>query len=72
MTANVRLLTPERALEQLCQLCDATRRSTVKVDREALNLVLIDYNVMLNALRSSYSYTVHLPEAKRERPRLTR
>ena len=64
---TVELITAEETLEEISHLVD-TRKSTVKIDRETLSRLLIDYDVMRGALRSSL-FKVNTP-AKRARARL--
>lgn len=67
MTITVDLLTSNETLEEISHLVDS-RKSTVRVDRQTLAQMLIDYDVMRNALRSA-QFKVVTPQ-KRPRARL--
>jgi hypothetical protein len=69
MTARVDLKLDQSAFDRLHEVSD-TRRSMVKVERDYLATLLMDYSVMLAALRSSGSFKVTEPESPRERRRL--
>ena len=64
---TVELITAEETLEEISHLVD-TRKRMVRVDREALSKLLIDYDVMRGALRSTL-FKVTTP-TKRPRARL--
>lgn len=66
MTIKVSLLTTHDAFTDLHQIAD-TRRSSVKVDREALLQLLIDHSVMTKALHCSNSFDVVMPVPERKR-----
>lgn len=67
MAQQVDLLTTEATLEELYPLADGKKR-VVRVNRDALNHLLIDYGVMLNALRGSATFKVVVPKPHRQRP----
>ena len=66
MATTITLLTTADCYENLCQLADGRQRRP-KVDRDALNHLLMDHQKMINALRSSTSFKVVEPQAKRQR-----
>ncbi len=69
MTIKVLLLTPSPVFEAMCKLADGRKRS-VKVNRDQLNLLVMDYQKMLNTLRGSSTFKVEHPQVKRQRPQL--
>lgn len=69
MTQEVRLLTSNDAFDQLHATADC-KKTTVRVGREQLSRLLVDYSVMLAALNSSTQFRVIEPVAFRQRPRL--
>ena len=68
MTINVNLLSSDETLEEISHVID-TRKRMVRVDREVLSQMLVDHDVMRNALRSA-QFKVITP-SKRPRARLT-
>jgi hypothetical protein len=69
MTQQVNLLTSNDAFHQLHELADG-KKSTVRVGRQQLLHLLIDYSVMLAALSGNNGFKVIEPAALRARPRL--
>ena len=66
MTEQVRLLTMQDEFERLHAMADG--RGSVRVERELLRHVLIDYSLMLGALHKASGFTVFEPNPKRQRP----
>jgi hypothetical protein len=66
MAINVRLLTPDETLDQISRLSDSRKRK-VGVSTQELHRLCIDYQVMVNAIRSSSSFKLELPARKREK-----
>lgn len=67
---QVKLLVDETTLKELEALADGRKRA-VRVDREALEKLLIDYGVMYNAITNNRGlFTVTEPQTapKRRRP----
>lgn len=69
MTTKITLLTPQDAFEALHSAANS-KKSQVRVDREALLHLLIDYGVMLGALQTNGCFRVIEAAGKRSRPRL--
>lgn len=70
MTANITLLSSTDTIDRLTKDADDTRKQVIKIDRQELVNLLIDYGVMYSALSGSTSFKVTEPE-RRERPRLS-
>lgn len=66
MATTVTLLTTSSTYIELCKLADGKQRRP-KVERDALNHLLMDHMKMLNALRASTSFKVIEPKPKRHR-----
>ena len=66
MATTVTLLTTTSVYLDLCKLADGRQRRP-KVDRDALNHLLMDHMKMINALRGSSSFRVVQPVARRQR-----
>lgn len=70
MTITVNLLTSQDDLDSLYKLVDGKKQS-IKVDRQKLDRLLIDYGVLTNAVQSSTSFKLIEPaKAARARVRL--
>jgi len=66
MTAQIKLLTSQDAFHRLHELING-RKETLKIDRQLLTNLLVDYSVMLAALSKTSGFAITEP---RERPRL--
>lgn len=60
----VQLHSPEPDVRGLEKIVDGTRKRVVTVNREQLDRLLMDYQIMLNALRSSSSFKVKTGDEK--------
>ena len=69
MTVNVSLLTSSDVLDRLTTVTDG-RGSVVRISRQELTDLLLDWSVMHSALSRSSTFKVTEPE-HRERPRLS-
>lgn len=69
MTANITLLSSTDTVDRLTNDADDTRKQVIKVNRQELINLLVDYSVMYSALSKSSTFKVTEPE-RRERPRL--
>jgi hypothetical protein len=67
MTAQIKLLTSQDAFHRMHQLING-RKDTLKIDKQMLTNLLVDYSVMLAALSKVSGFVVNEP---RERPHLT-
>jgi hypothetical protein len=67
MTAQIKLLTSQDAFHKMHQLING-RKDTLKIDKQMLTNLLVDYSVMLAALSKVSGFVVNEP---RERPHLT-
>jgi hypothetical protein len=59
----------QEAFEQLHDL-NNSKKSTIRIQKVVLTQILLDYSLMLASLRSSTSFKVNEPVARRARPRL--
>jgi len=66
MATTVTLLTTSACYDSLCKLADGRQRRP-KIDRDALNHLLIDHMKMINALQGSSSFRLIEPQARRQR-----
>jgi hypothetical protein len=67
MTAQIKLLTSQDAFHRMHQLING-KKDTLKIDKQMLTNLLVDYSVMLAALSKVSGFVVNEP---RERPHLT-
>jgi hypothetical protein len=67
MTAQIKLLTSQDAFHAMHQLING-KKDTLKIDKQMLTNLLVDYSVMLAALSKVSGFVVNEP---RERPHLT-
>lgn len=68
MTIEVNLTTTEEILEGVSHLVD-TRKQVVRIERQTLSNLLLDYDRMRQALRGS-QFKVNTPAPRRERVKL--
>lgn len=66
---NVNLLVSQSDLDNFYSLADGRQRKP-RIDKDELGRLLIDYDKMKNALRSSTSFKVTEPVQKRTRAKL--
>lgn len=69
MTIKVELHSSLEDVNTLGNIADG-RKSTVKVDREMLNRLVLDYSIMSRALSLSTTYRLIEPKPRRKRPQL--
>ena len=67
MPSPVNLTTTDDAIRALEKLVDGTKKRNVSVNREELDRLLIDYGILLNAVRGSGSFKVTLPQPLKRR-----
>jgi hypothetical protein len=66
MTSQIKLLTSQESFNKMHQLING-RKESLKIDKQTLTNLLVDYSVMLAALSKVSGFVVNEP---RERPRL--
>ena len=68
MPVNITLLVSSDTLHELYEACE-TRKSEVKIDRNILNQLVIDYSVLYQAVQGSSQFKLTEP-TKRQRIKL--
>lgn len=71
MTQRIEMSLDQTAFERLHKIADG-RKSEVRVSREELGKLLMDYSVLLAAVSQSTGFKVIEPTTPRQRPRLGR
>ena len=66
MTSQIKLLTSQESFHKMHQMING-RKDTLRIDKQMLTNLLVDYSVMLAALSKVSGFMVNEP---RERPRL--